>query len=217
MTTRHPQTARPWELRKRSTGCTDPVGGVSVWMINLFPKRANGEGRYSVATNARYAAWVARQPGVLGAAWSKKDVDVVVEAGSFDEFDEGDSLPWQVLDSPVDWFHGIPRASTIVTTNPSEWDWAQPSAERLAREALTGRSRHQCQRATFCICAERGTEFDDPTKTGERGFVLGQPAHAGRETSDPVARATVGVLAGVTRRARPAGNPLPEGASHHEP
>jgi len=163
MITLYPQTTRPWGGRP---GSTTPPPASSVWVLTVTPETASGENRRSVTACARYAEWVARRPGVLGASWSRTAADVVVEveAGGGQEAAERICLDRTARLGPVNWF---------ATDDPAEWDWAQASAERLARAALG--DRHQCQGRTWCICGYQGNRLDSDTII-ERGFLLGAGA-----------------------------------------
>lgn len=159
----YPQTTRPWSELPVSTAPADPV---MVWVLTITPETEAGEDRRSLSHNARYARWLSRQPGILGVSWSRTAVDTVLDLVGGEATAVRICLDRVARVGPVSWF---------ATDNPSEWDWAQPSAERLAREALVAGKRHQCQKHDFCICAARGNEWDSDVIV-ERGFILGAGA-----------------------------------------
>lgn len=154
------QTARPWESRLVAS---TPAEAGSVWILTITPETQSGEDRRSVTANSRYAEWVAKRTGVLGASWSRTAVDVVVEAVDQGAAESACLDPDARL-GPVAWF---------ATSDPTEWDWAQPSAERLARAALG--TRHQCHGRVECLCGHQGNRWPNDTIL-ERGFLLGAGA-----------------------------------------
>ncbi len=160
----YPQTTRQWsELPVPAAPAT--LG--AVWVFTITPKTETGEDRRSLVHNARYAGWLARHTGVVGVSWSRTAVDAVLY------LDGGEAAAVAICfhqDARID-----PPAKWDATDDPSEWDRTQPSAERLAREALTVGSRHQCWGHPFCVCAERGNRRDSDVVV-ERGFLLGAGA-----------------------------------------
>lgn len=135
-----------------------------MWAVTLTPEDEQGEHLRKLPINARYAAHLANLPECLGASWSRTAVDVV-----FDITGDEDSALRLAFTRPA----GIGLVGAHITADPSEWDWCQASAERLAREALG--TRHQCQGRDYCVCTMRGNEWDADTII-ERGFILGAGA-----------------------------------------
>jgi len=160
-TSLYPQHPRPWEGRLVAS---NPAEAGVVWIFTISPETEAGEDRRSVTACARYAEWVARRPGVLGASWSRTAVDVVVEAVGGQHAAESACLDRTARLGPVSWFS---------TSDPTEWDWAQASAERLARAALG--DRHQCWGHVECLCGHQGNRWATDTIV-ERGFLLGAGA-----------------------------------------
>jgi len=143
---------------------TEPQAASTVWAVTLTPEDEQGEHLRKLPINARYAAHLANLPECLGASWSRTAVDVV-----FDITGDEDSALRLAFTRPA----GIGLVGAHITADPSEWDWCQASAERLAREALG--TRHQCQGRDYCVCTMRGNEWDADTII-ERGFILGAGA-----------------------------------------
>lgn len=160
-TSLYPQTARPWESRLSTS---TPASARAVWVLTITPETEAGEDRRSANHNSRYAEWVAHREGTLGVSWSRTAIDVVVEAVGGREAAERICLDRAARLGPVAWF---------ATSDPAEWDWAQASAERLARAALG--DRHQCHGSTECLCGHQGNRWATDTVI-ERGFLLGAGA-----------------------------------------
>ncbi len=160
-TSLYPQTPRPWESRLSTS---TPASASAVWVLTITPETDAGEDRRSAAHNSRYADWVARRPGVLGTSWSRTAIDVVVEVVGGQTAAERICLDRAARLGPVGWF---------ATADPLEWDWAQASAERLARAALG--DRHQCWGHVECLCGHQGNRWATDTVI-ERGFLLGAGA-----------------------------------------
>lgn len=157
MNTLYPQTSRPWESQLAASA---PTAASSVWVLTVTPETESGDDRRSVTACARYAEWVSRRPGVLGVSWSRTAVDVVVEVEGGQGAAERTCLDQAARLGPVGWF---------ATSDPTEWDWSQGSAERLARAALG--DRHQCWGRAECLCGHQGNRWATDTIL-ERGFLL---------------------------------------------
>jgi len=155
------QHPRPWPKTPVST---EPQAASTVWAVTLTPEDEQGEHLRKLPINARYAAHLATLPECLGASWSRTAVDAV-----FDITGDEDSALRLAFTRPA----GIGLVGAHITADPSEWDWYQASAERLAREALG--ARHQCQGRAYCVCTMRGNELAEHHII-ERGFILGAGA-----------------------------------------
>lgn len=134
---------------------------------------------------------LASTASVLAVAWSAREIDVVSEAGPGEAGEDSVLIP--VFSSWRSWKPS--RYSELswepTAADPSEWDWALPSAETWARRLLGG--RHQCaphgdpaeipwaRASSICECGLRGVRCpSDAAAKGELG-VLARPEAASRE------------------------------------
>lgn len=101
-------------------------------------------------------------------AWSRKSINTVLLAD--EDGVDGAHLPL-LLEA---WSTAPPRlrfATRMGGDDPSEWDWALPSAERWARHLLAG--RHQCRSAQLCLCTTQGVMYpSDAAQKKELGCLV---------------------------------------------
>ena len=144
------QDVRPPAISSGKTDSRTPQLS-TVRIVRITPTTA-GRPMRSWAFNGKLAHYWAGLPSVLLVAWTRTDLDVVVD------------LPGSVADA-YDYLcdNGILQArrshDVAFEHRPERWAGSLRWAERAAREALG--ARHQCDDLDRCMCAWRGNVLPD--------------------------------------------------------